>query len=124
MIIERTGNIFNSHCQTIVNTINTVGLMGKGIALEMQLRYPEMCDIYKILCGLEERYFKSSQLVPPNRKPDEFSKEVYSDLKQRYGSCPKIEIGKLWLYTNTGSKWVLNFPTKTHWQNPSRNESR
>ena len=36
------GNIFNTKCQTIVNTVNCVGVMGKGIALVHKLRYPQM----------------------------------------------------------------------------------
>ena len=44
------GNIFTSKCQTLVNTINTQGVMGAGIALEMRLRYPEMFLKYKSLC--------------------------------------------------------------------------
>lgn len=36
--------------QTIVNTINCVGVMGKGIALVFKLRYPDMFDIYKEYC--------------------------------------------------------------------------
>lgn len=44
------GNIFTSKCQTLVNTINCVGVMGAGIALEFRLRYPEMFDRYVELC--------------------------------------------------------------------------
>lgn len=44
------GNIFNSKAQTIVNTVNCVGVMGKGIALVFKLRYPNMFDIYKDHC--------------------------------------------------------------------------
>ena len=36
------GNIFDSNSKTLVNTVNCVGVMGKGIALEYKLRYPEM----------------------------------------------------------------------------------
>jgi len=45
-----SGNIFTSDCQTIVNTINCVGVMGAGIALEYRLRYPEMYKKYIKLC--------------------------------------------------------------------------
>jgi O-acetyl-ADP-ribose deacetylase (regulator of RNase III) len=45
------GNIFTSECQTIVNTVNCVGVMGAGIALECRLRYPEMYSKYKTLCA-------------------------------------------------------------------------
>lgn len=44
------GNIFTSKCQTIVNTINCVGVMGAGIALECRLRYPDMYHKYIGLC--------------------------------------------------------------------------
>lgn len=44
------GNIFNSKCQTIVNTVNCVGVMGKGIALVHRLRYPKMYEEYKQHC--------------------------------------------------------------------------
>lgn len=45
------GNLFNSKAQTLVNTINTVGAMGTGIALEFRLRYPDMFNKYVILCS-------------------------------------------------------------------------
>ena len=44
------GNIFNSKCQTIVNTVNCVGVMGKGIAQVYKLRYPRMFAEYKEHC--------------------------------------------------------------------------
>jgi len=36
--------------QTIVNTINCIGVMGKGLALEFRIRYPEMFEDYKKRC--------------------------------------------------------------------------
>ncbi len=44
------GNIFATRAQTIVNTINCVGVMGAGIALEFRLRQPEMFEKYATLC--------------------------------------------------------------------------
>lgn len=44
------GNIFNSRLDVIVNTVNCVGVMGKGIALVFKLRYPKMFDLYKEYC--------------------------------------------------------------------------
>ena len=32
MIKFKTGNLFNSKCKTLVNTVNCVGVMGKGIS--------------------------------------------------------------------------------------------
>jgi len=45
----------------------------------------------------------------------------YPVMLERYQSiCQKnlLKPGKLWLYKND-SKWVLNFPTKDHWKDPS-----
>lgn len=44
------GNIFTSKAQTIVNTVNCVGVMGAGIAYEFRLRYPDMYDRYVEIC--------------------------------------------------------------------------
>ena len=49
-ITFKKGNIFSSDKQTIVNTINCVGVMGKGVALGFRLRYPEMYEKYKEFC--------------------------------------------------------------------------
>jgi O-acetyl-ADP-ribose deacetylase (regulator of RNase III) len=48
-IIE-DGDIFRSNAQTLVNTVNCVGVMGKGIALGFKRRYPEMYDDYVARC--------------------------------------------------------------------------
>lgn len=45
-----SGNIFTTAHQTIVNTVNCVGVMGAGLALECRLRYPLMFDRYSQLC--------------------------------------------------------------------------
>lgn len=48
--VVRDRNIFDSQCDVIVNTVNCVGVMGKGIALEMKKRYPDMFVKYKEYC--------------------------------------------------------------------------
>ncbi|MBN1408238.1 MAG: macro domain-containing protein [Calditrichaceae bacterium] len=48
------GNILESKAQTLVNTVNVVGVMGKGIALEFKNRFPEMYKDYKIRCDKGE----------------------------------------------------------------------
>ena len=49
-ITEIKGNIFTTKAQTIVNTVNCVGVMGAGIALEFRLREPEMYRKYVEIC--------------------------------------------------------------------------
>ena len=45
------GDIFESHAQTLVNTVNCVGVMGKGIAKEFKIRFPQMYEEYAMLCA-------------------------------------------------------------------------
>lgn len=44
------GDIFESDCRTLVNTVNCVGVMGKGIAKCFKERYPDMYKDYKRRC--------------------------------------------------------------------------
>ncbi len=50
MIKTRTGDLFSSQAQTLVNTVNCVGIMGKGIALGFKERFPDMYKEYVRLC--------------------------------------------------------------------------
>jgi O-acetyl-ADP-ribose deacetylase (regulator of RNase III)/uncharacterized protein YwgA len=50
----RKGDLFQSGTQTLVNTVNTVGVMGKGIALEFKRRFPEMFADYQRRCEAGE----------------------------------------------------------------------
>ena len=54
MIEIITGNIFTTKSQTIVNTVNCVGVMGAGIAYECRLRYPNMYKRYVDICKAKQ----------------------------------------------------------------------
>lgn len=41
------GDLFDSQAQTLVNTVNCVGVMGKGVAELFKRRFPEMFEDYK-----------------------------------------------------------------------------
>lgn len=63
------GDILQSKAQTLINTVNCVGVMGKGIALEFKKRFPEMYADYLARCergevkpGLPSLY---RTLLPP-----------------------------------------------------------
>lgn len=86
MITYVGSSLFDSPAQVLVNTVNTEGVMGKGIALQFKKIFPEMFAEYQKLC-----------------------------------EQGKIDIGKLWIYKSP-NKWVLNFPTKRFWRQPSRIE--
>jgi len=44
------GNLLESQAEALVNTVNTVGVMGKGIALQFKKAYPENYRIYTKAC--------------------------------------------------------------------------
>src|SRR5438128_10256127 len=50
MVTVKIGNLFDSNAQTLVNTVNCVGVMGKGVALEFKERFPEMYEDYVARC--------------------------------------------------------------------------
>ena len=48
------GDLLKSKMHALVNTVNTVGIMGKGVALAFKKRYPEMFRDYVIRCDRGE----------------------------------------------------------------------
>lgn len=69
MVKILVGDIFESRCQTLVNTVNCVGVMGKGLALEFKKRFPEMYEDYARRCEREEvrlgEPYLFKRLLPP-----------------------------------------------------------
>lgn len=47
MIRQATGNLLKAEAEALVNTVNTEGVMGKGIALQFKKAFPEMYDAYR-----------------------------------------------------------------------------
>ena len=90
MITLATGDLLNAPAEALVNTVNTAGVMGKGIALMFKRRFPENYKNYVAAC---------------------FAGDVRVG---RMFVCPVSELG--------GPKWIINFPTKEHWRNPSKLE--
>lgn len=50
MLTYHRTSILKSQAQTVVNTVNTVGVMGKGLASAFKARYPEMFKAYREIC--------------------------------------------------------------------------
>ena len=52
--IDATGNLLDADVDALVNTMNTVGVMGKGIALEFKHAYPQNFRAYKRACDAHQ----------------------------------------------------------------------
>lgn len=90
MIRYTQGNLLDAEVEAVVNTVNTVGVMGKGIALMFKDAFPDNFQRYEAACK---------------------AKEV------RVGHMFVTERREL-----MGPKWIVNFPTKQHWRQPSKLE--
>jgi O-acetyl-ADP-ribose deacetylase (regulator of RNase III) len=54
-VLEITrGNLLDADVEALVNTVNTVGVMGKGIALQFRKAFPRVFDDYKAACDAGE----------------------------------------------------------------------
>jgi O-acetyl-ADP-ribose deacetylase (regulator of RNase III) len=54
MIRFTEGNLLEADAQALVNTVNTVGVMGKGVALMFKEAYPENFKAYEEACRSKE----------------------------------------------------------------------
>lgn len=90
MITFAQGNLLDADVEALVNTVNTVGVMGKGIALMFKETFPDNFAAYERACANQD-----------------------------------VRIGRMFV-TETkglfGPKWIINFPTKTHWRVRTRPE--
>jgi O-acetyl-ADP-ribose deacetylase (regulator of RNase III) len=50
MISEETGSLLDAPADALVNTVNTVGVMGKGLALQFKQAYPANFRAYQVAC--------------------------------------------------------------------------
>ncbi len=90
MITFTKGDLFESQAEALVNAVNCVGVMGKGIALQFKSRFPENFRLYADACMFKE-----------------------------------VKTGKMFVTQPTepgAPRWIVNFPTKKHWSNPSKLE--
>jgi O-acetyl-ADP-ribose deacetylase (regulator of RNase III) len=82
------GNLLESQAEALVNSVNTVGVMGKGIALMFKEAFPENFRVYEEACKRKD-----------------------------------VRVGRMLVTENRaleGPHWIINFPTKKHWRQPSK----
>ena len=61
-----TGNIFDFEAEALVNTVNTVGVMGKGIALQFKERFPLNYKLYVAACKKGDVQIGKMFVTPTN----------------------------------------------------------
>jgi O-acetyl-ADP-ribose deacetylase (regulator of RNase III) len=65
------GNILEADAEALVNTVNTEGIMGKGIALQFKKKFPQMYEAYRAACEAGEvvpgrmHVFEQTEMLNP-----------------------------------------------------------
>ena len=90
MLIFKRGNLLEEKTEALVNTVNCVGVMGRGVALQFKRAFPENFKQYEKAC-------KTGEVKP--------------------GEMFIVDMGSL-----LNPRYIINFPTKRHWRQPSRIE--
>jgi O-acetyl-ADP-ribose deacetylase (regulator of RNase III) len=88
MIQFLQGNLLEAPTEAIVNTVNTVGVVGKGLALMFKQAFPQNFQRYAQACKRKE-----------------------------------VRVGQMFVTEHLalgGPRWIINFPTKQHWRDPSQ----
>ena len=71
MIECKTGDIFAENAEALVNTVNCVGVMGRGVALQFKRAFPENFEAYAARCKRREMQpgrvfvFETGDVLPP-----------------------------------------------------------
>lgn len=71
MITYKTGDILTETAEAVVNTVNCVGVMGRGIALQFKRAFPDNVKAYAARCNRNQirpgqvYVFDRSTIVPP-----------------------------------------------------------
>jgi len=138
MIQYVTGNLLESKAQALVNTVNTVGVMGKGVALQFKNNYPNNFKNYVIICKknllqigsllvFEEENLITGKKIIINfptktdwRKPSEYEyiekglielKKIVSEKGLKSIAIPPLGVGNGGLNWNRVKEMIENYLT-------------
>lgn len=108
MITYTKGNILRADAEALVNTVNCVGFMGKGIALQFKKAYPENFTEYQKACRAKEvqpgrmHVYPTGRMLNPHyiinfptkrhyRQPSRYE-DIESGLKALVAEIRRLEI--------------------------------
>ena len=99
-ITLKQGDMFFSKMQTFTISVNTVGVMGKGLASRAKYQFPGLYVVYQDLCRQRKLKMGSPFLYKSSESIDKILMEDFFSFtgKKRESSC------------------FLLFPTKNHWK--------
>ncbi|EHK7404365.1 TPA: macro domain-containing protein [Vibrio parahaemolyticus] len=90
MIKYLKGDLFSDHAEALVNTVNTVGVMGKGLAYQFKEKYPENFLKYRDACKNKE-LTTGTVLTVPIKEPNGPHYVINFPTKEHWKGKSKIE---------------------------------
>ena len=96
------GDMFFSQMQTFTISVNTVGVMGKGLASRTKYQFPDVYVHYQDLCRQKKLLMGQPVLY---KREENLIKVLAEDVTSPI--------------TENGHRWFLLFPTKNHWRTSS-----
>lgn len=99
-LILEDGDLFFSGMQTLTISVNTVGVMGKGLASTAKWRFPDVYVRYQDLC--RRKVLRMGRPVVVKRE---------KSLDDELADDPRT------MTNGNHETWFLLFPTKDHWRN-------
>lgn len=96
------GDMFFSGAQTITISVNTVGVMGKGLASRARYQFPDVYVEYQDVCRSKKLAMGKPCLIKREKSLDEVLAYDQESLKNK-----------------NSFKWFLLFATKKHWREDS-----
>ncbi|MEM0244987.1 MAG: macro domain-containing protein [Zestosphaera sp.] len=109
ILYVENGNIFESDADVLVNSVNTKGVMGAGIAREFAKLFPEMYEDYRKACRSGRIRIEGKFLITITKKSKELNVIELT--------CWEPHV---WKGMFRGREvLILNFPSKIYWDLPS-----
>ena len=96
------GDMFFSNMQTLTVSVNTVGIMGKGLASRTKYQFPDVYVVYQDVCRNKALRMGKPYLY---KREASFDDDLVDE--------PRNAV------TPNSIKWFLLFATKHHWRNNS-----
>lgn len=92
VVMPAGSDIFASEAEALVNPVNCVGSMGKGLAKQFADRFPSMYSSYRAAC---------------------------TSRRVRVGKCHVFRQKPFNLEVEPRGSWIVNFPSQYHWREKS-----
>ena len=109
----KAADLLAEDAEALVNTVNCVGVMGKGLALQFKKKFRPNFDAYARACKSGDvrpgRMFVVDLLQEPLAGGQAPLPIGFAEAPVSYQSAPRQR-----------PRYIINFPTKDHWRNGSR----